>query len=201
MIITSIVPFDNKRSKVRLDNGTDLCLYKGEIRKLHIEEGLEITDEVFQLICDDILTPRCRSRALHLLEKQDRTESNLRNKLLEGGHIEACIEDAIQYCKDYGYVDDERYARNYIAFHQNNRSRQRLKQDLYGKGVPSSLIDICLDEYFDADELGQIKELLRKRHYDAENATYEERSKQYRFLRGKGYSNDAVNRALSIYDE
>lgn len=197
MFITSIIPFDNKRSKVRLDNGTDLCLYKGEIRKLHIEEGMDITDSIYQMICDEILIPRCRSRALHLLEKQDRTEQNLRTKLREGGHIEECIEDAILYCKDYGYIDDERYARNYIAFHQSNRSKQRLKQDLYGKGVPAMLIDKCLDEYFEADEADQIRELLRKRHYDPENATYEERAKQYRFLRGKGYSNDAINSILS----
>ena len=43
MIVTDIVPFDNKRSKIFIDGEFAFILYKGEIRELHLKTGEEIT--------------------------------------------------------------------------------------------------------------------------------------------------------------
>lgn len=201
MIVLAITPFDSKRMKIRLDNGMDLPLYKGELRRLNLSEGDEITNDKFNMIMDEILSPRCKSRALHLLEKMDRTELNLRQKLKESGYPDVCIDFAVDYCKEYRYVDDEAYARNYIEYRQNSKSRSRIRQDLIGKGISSNIIDNLLDECFCADEDKQIIKLLEKRHYDSSNATFEERTKQFRYLASKGYSFDAINRCLGLMDE
>lgn len=201
MLILAITPFDSKRMKVRLDNGMDLPLYKSEVRRLALSEGEEISDDKFNMIIDEILSVRCKSRALHLLEKMDRTEANLRQKLRDSGYPKICIDYAVDYCKEYHYIDDESYARNYVEYRQSSKSKNRIKQDLLGKGITADIIDSVLDECFQADEDVQIIKLLEKRHYNSTEATFEEKTKQFRYLASKGYSFAAINRCLGAMEE
>ncbi len=197
MIVTSLVKQTKGRAKICLDNGADFVLYKKEYESYGIEEGAELSDAQYQEIYSEILISRCKKRALHLLEKQDRSEKNLREKLKEGGYSDDIVEITINYINDYGYLDDARMAASHIRFYQESRSRQRLKQDLIGKGISSEVIERVLDEEYTADEQELIEKLLIKKSYDKENATYEERGKMYRFLAGRGFSSDAIGRALS----
>ena len=52
---------------------------------------------------------RAKHRALYLLERCDRTEQELRTKLSRSYEPEI-VEEAIRYVKQYGYIDDKRYA-------------------------------------------------------------------------------------------
>lgn len=196
MIVNSLIKLNKGKTKICLDNGTDFCLYKNECDKYDIEEGAELSDITYDAIKRDILIPRCKKRGLHLLEKQDRTENNLRDKLREGGYPSDVIDIAISYINDFGYIDDERMARSHIRFYQTSRSKQRIRQDLMNKGVAPDVIDICIDEEYENDEIDLINALLEKKNYDKENATYEERGKIYRFLAGRGFSVESINRAL-----
>ena len=42
------------------------------------------------------------------------------------------------WVKELGYVNDARYAENYIAARIHEKSRQRIFQDLYRKGIGSA---------------------------------------------------------------
>ena len=197
MEIISLVKLDKGRAKICLDNGTDFVLYKKEYLKYSIAEGTELTETQFDEICKDILSPRCKKRALHLLEKQDRSEKNLRDKLKEGGYPSNIIDEAIDYINSYGYLDDARMAASYIRFYQESRSKQRIKQDLLKKGIREDVIENCFEEEYTADELDLVESLLQKKNYDKESATYQDKAKMYRFLAGRGFSSDIINKALS----
>ena len=54
-------------------------------------------------------------KAMQLLEHMDRTEKGLRDRLGQNGFSQTAIEAAMEYVKSYGYINDERYARTYIA--------------------------------------------------------------------------------------
>ena len=88
-------------------------------------------------------------------------------------------------------------AASHVRFYQDSRSRQRLRQDLLGKGISAEVVERVLDEEYSGDEQELIEKLLVKKHYDKENATYEDKAKIYRFLASKGFSSDAINRVLS----
>ncbi|SDB06507.1 regulatory protein [Pseudobutyrivibrio sp. YE44] len=196
MEITSLVKLSKGRAKICLDNGADFVLYKKEYESYGIEEGAQLSEAQYQEICTEILIPRCKKRALHLLEKQDRSEKNLRDKLREGGYSSEIIDIAIDYINDYGYLDDARMAASHVRFYQDSRSRMRLKQDLMGKGISADVIERVLEEEYTADEGALIEKLLDKKGYDKETATYEDRAKMYRFLAGRGFSSDSIGRAL-----
>ncbi|MCR4829919.1 MAG: recombination regulator RecX [Pseudobutyrivibrio sp.] len=196
MEVLSLVKLTKGRAKICLAGGTDFVLYKKEYESYGIEEGAELSEADYQQIMTDIIIPRCKKRALHLLEKQDRSEKNLRDKLREGGYSSDVIDIAIDYINEYGYLDDARMAASHIRFYQESRSKQRIKQDLMNKGISSDVIERVLEEEYTADESDLIESLLVKKHYDKENATYEERAKIYRFLAGRGFSSDSINRVL-----
>ncbi len=197
MEITSLVKLSKGRAKICLDNGTDFVLYKKEYEHYKIEVGAELSAQSYDEICTEILIPRCKKRALHLLEKQDRSEKNLRDKLKEGGYPSDIIDIAIDYINEYGYLDDARMAASHIRFYQDSRSKMRIRQDLLGKGISSDIIERVLEEEYTADEQDLIKALLDKKGYDSEEASYEIKAKMYRFLASRGFSSEAIKRALN----
>ena len=196
MEVLSLVKLTKGRAKICLAGGTDFVLYKKEYESYGIEEGADLSEADYNQIVSEILIPRCKKRALHLLEKQDRSEKNLRDKLKEGGYSQEIVDIAIDYINEYGYLDDARMAASHIRFYQDSRSKLRLKQDLIGKGISADVIDRVMDEEYTSDESDLIEKLLLKKNYDKDNATYEERAKMYRFLAGRGFSSDSINRVL-----
>ncbi len=196
MEVLSLVKLTKGRAKICLAGGADFVLYKKEYESYGIEEGAELSEADYQEIVREILIPRCKKRAMHLLEKQDRSEKNLRDKLKEGGYSEDIIDVAIDYINSYGYLDDARMAASHIRFYQDSRSKQRLRQDLMNKGVSSEVIDRVLEEEYTGSEEELIKRLLEKKKYDPDTATYEDRGKIYRFLASKGFSSESINRVL-----
>ena len=100
------------------------------------------------------------------MERMERTEAQLRDKLLQAEFEPELVEQAIAYVKSYGYLDDERYVRNYIEVRQSQKSRRQLEQELqYRKGVPKELIQKVYEELEPADEKVLIRRLLEKKYY------------------------------------
>ena len=83
-----------------------------------------------------------RKKALKLLEHMDRTEKGLSDRLRQAGFCTEAVEDAVAYVSSFGYVDDSRYAENYIAYRIQSKSRHKILQELLQKGVDLSLIHI-----------------------------------------------------------
>ena len=76
-----------------------------------------------------------RRKAMRLLEHMDRTERGLRDKLRQAGFSQLAVDYALSYVESYGYIDDERYARTYIAYRMNTKSHQKIIQELISKGI------------------------------------------------------------------
>ena len=111
----------------RFDNGTEFTLYRSEIRGLpQAESTLLMTEDVYlpvslyEKILTEIVGKRAKKRALFLLERMDRTESQLCEKLRQNGYPEECVAAAVEYVKQYHYIDDLRYAKQYIRYHCKN---------------------------------------------------------------------------------
>ncbi len=201
MRIVSVNKLQNKakRYQIRLDNGADFVLYAGEVRRMGLVEGEELSEEEYANLLSDTLIPRARQRALHLLEKQDRTESNLRQKLREGGYPTEVVDEAVAYVKSFHYVDDRRFAENYVYFHKDKRSRQRIRQDLLMKGIDKELADDVLERDYGTDERALINELLEKKQYNPETADKKEQARMYRFLASRGFSSGDIMDAIRGY--
>ena len=134
---------------------------------------------------------------MHLLEKMDRTEQELRKKLLESEYPEDLAEDAIAYVKHYHYVDDARYADCYVRLRGAAKSRGKLLAELQNKGVDRDLANRVLAEYEDErDEPQMIRELMRKRNYDPQTASLQEQRRMYGYLMRRGFQSTDICKAI-----
>ncbi len=197
MQIEQIVPLDKKRSWVCLDNGMVFALYKGEIRALALQEGQEVSAALYQEIYSGILLKRAKRRMLYLLGQMDRTEAQIRQKLQQGGYPEGIIEEAIAYAMDAHYLDDARYARNYVRSQQEKKSREQMRMSLYRKGIRRELAEQALEsEYILEDEQELILKWVQKKNYPGETASLKEKRRICQFLMRKGFHMDDILHVL-----
>lgn len=197
MIITHVEPVGKDKLRIALDEGGGFCLYRKEACHLQLEPGSELTDAQYGKIREEILIPRARKRTLYLLEKMDRTEAQLRDKLRQGYYPEAIIEDAIAYVKKFHYVDDLRYACNYVRAGSKTKSRRLLALELAGKGISRELAQQALQEEYDTEEESvKISRWLDKKHYCPEEADQKQKQRMYQFLLRKGFRSEDILKEL-----
>ncbi|MCR5402345.1 MAG: recombination regulator RecX [Butyrivibrio sp.] len=202
MEITQIISLDSKRTKIYLDGEFAFVLYKGELKDFGIKEGQPIDSLVYRKIMDELLPKRCIKSAMNLLQKKDYTTAQLRDKLLEGYYTPEMIDGAISYVTSYHYLDDERYCRDYITYHMENRSRNRIIQDLISKGLSKDQIIPIIEELYAEGsqdiEQEQIRSLLLKKHFDPDFADFKEKQKMTAFLLRRGFSLADIKKETGI---
>lgn len=204
MRVTRIEECSKSRVKVYIDEEFAFVIYKGELRSHHIKEGEEIEEGSFRAIMEEVLPKRAKLRAMNLLKNREYTVRQLYDKLKAGGYPEEIIEEALLYVESFRYTDDLRYAVNFIRGHEASRSRRRIEQDLLGRGIDRVTLEQAWTEWEleggSQNEEAMIWALLKKKGFDPQNAQREERQKMYGFLMRKGFSGEAVRRAVLASD-
>ena len=195
-MVLSITPLTSARSLIELADGTSFPLYQRELHAYRIEEGQELDEAAGQELFGEILPKRARLRAMHLLEKTDRTEWQLRKKLRESGYSGELENDAVEYVRSYHYIDDVRYAFHYMDYRKETRSRFQLQMELKEKGVSQENISSAMEQVEFPRESDQIRVWMQKRRFDPETADWKEKQKMIRFLTGKGFSMEAIRAAF-----
>lgn len=205
MIVSDITEISKTKVKVCLDNEICFALYKSELRKLAIKKNSELLPEQYDLIMDDILLKRAKLRCMNLLKIRDYTEHQLVTKLKQGHYPEDIIAAAVAYIASFGYVDDIRYARSYIGYAGQTKSRRQIEYALMRKGIEKDKIQQayaqCSEEDGITEEEELIHKLLEKKHFDRQNATYEECKRMVGFLYRKGFVLDQIYNAVGQMDE
>lgn len=133
---------------------------------------------------------KAAEKAMNLLLQQDRTKKELQDRLYRAGFSEKAAAYAMNYVMSFGYIDDLRYASNYLAFHKGNRSRKELRYKLMNKGVPPEVIAEAFLEYEEEDERTALRHMLRKRLKGRmlSRLDFQEKSKITAYLGRKGYA-------------
>ena len=149
---------------------------------------------------------RAQKRVLHLLERSPKSEKQIRDKLIEGEYQPAVIDQAVAYAKSFGYIDDKKFAADYVRINCGKKSRARLTADLSQKGVDREIIQLAIEEEYQVDEISIIRDLLKKRGYfDVDASDYEaarkNREKNFRFLSSRGYSSSSIIKAMEMDEQ
>ena len=144
---------------------------------------------------DELL--EAKKKAMSLLKYMDRTEWQLRDKLAAKGFSEEAVDGAIDYVKSFHYLDDYRYAVHFVEIHQEQRSRQRMRQDLYQKHVPEEYIDLALESVCENDDIA-LQNALRKITKGETEFSYEEKQKIAGKLYRGGFRLGDIKRMLDM---
>ncbi len=201
MLVTQISGTSSKaRFRIYIDGQFAFVLYRGELRSLHIEEGGELSGETYRQIMTQILPKRAKLRCMNLLQSRDYTRRQLEDKLRRGEYPDSCIAEAIAYVESYGYLDDGRYARNYIEYRMRTKSRAQLEAELLRRGVAKDVIREAFAQLAETgaaqDETELIRALMEKRKYCPDTADEKEKQRMYGYLCRRGFSPEQVRKAL-----
>lgn len=192
MEITKIQALTKQKYRIFLDGESAFAVYKGELSRYHLEEGAVLPPEVYEELVNRVLKKRGTLRAMHILERTDKTEAQLRRKLEESEYPKEAVESAIAYVTSYGYLDDRRYAEHYIEWKKQGKGKARLKMELVQKGISREIIE----EVLESTDFGETREMIRqiilkKRKTDIP-MNEKEKQRIYGFLMRKGFSSSDI---------
>ncbi len=196
--IISVRKLQKGKFLITFDNGISLPLYKKDCPGLCFEEGQFLDQETYDDLINQTLRLRVQKRVLYLLEKMDRTEYQLRDKLRQNHYPDLLIDHGIAYAKSYHYIDDLRYIETYIRQSKDKKSKQRIKMDLIQKGCSKELIEEAFENVLSWNEEIQIQNLLHKKKYNHEEAEDNEKRKIYQYLLRKGYKSEDILRCMRV---
>ena len=197
MIITRIEPLTKTKFRIYIDGEPAFVLYKGELKRFNIAEEEEISELTVEKINKEVILKRAKLRAMHLLEDMDRTEKALRDKLRQGGYPDSAIDGAVAYVRSFGYLDDTRFAENFVLSRKGSKSRREIQALLAQKGVPADTAQAALEQIYGEDgEQDSIRQILKKKKLDPEQADEQTLHKIYAYLARKGYRYEDIRQVI-----
>lgn len=144
---------------------------------------------------------RTLQRAVKLLAAKPRSIEELRERLLEKGWAdEAAADYALAKLKEYGYLDDERFAFGFASYRVRQKpvGRQRLARDLQTKKISKETADAALElVYQETPEEELIARAIEKRvRLRGRPSTRQETKSLYDHLLRLGFSYDLIIRKV-----
>ena len=199
MKITNIeLQKNQKRYNIYIDNKFAF----GLTDELRFKFGLKIDDNIEQDYIDNVLRAeeqlKVTNHALNLLSFRQRSSKEIYTALKRKGYEDSYIEVTIRYLELNKYIDDRAFAISFINDKRNlnKYGSNRIKYELYNKGISKEIIEETLDvntddEYMIALEVAN-KKIATYKGQD-NNSVY---NKLGGFLQRKGYSYDLVSKVL-----
>lgn len=142
---------------------------------------------------------RAKKKAMALLQHNDRTEWQLRDKLARSGFSEEAVDEAVEYVRSFHYIDDERYAVRFVEIYHETRSIKRLRQDLYKRHVPDEYIETAI-ENIDNDDSAALNRELERVGQKLADMSYDEKQKVAAKLYRKGFRMEDIMGGLHRYE-
>jgi regulatory protein len=149
--------------------------------------------------------------ALRLLTGRDYSLSELRRRLLDKGFAPTDIEEVLQRCLEFGYLDDARYALNRATslMNQGRAVGPRILVDLRQRGISEGVACQALAKAREVcDENDLLTSLLERRFpdFNYSSAPAKERRRVVHFLQRRGFSighimDQLTRKGLKTHDE
>jgi regulatory protein len=140
---------------------------------------------------------RCKNSAIYSLAMREHSRYELTNKLLKKDFSEGVdLEKLLDGLEDSDYLSDRRFAESYIRSRVGQgKGRLRILNELKQRGVSTSIISNAMQEsgvnWFD------LVSCVREKKF-GENipVDYKEKTKQMRFLSGRGFDSEMIRYAV-----
>ena len=107
---------------------------------------------------------KVKEKALRLLEFRSHSEFELTQKLRHQGAKDEHIEDTLDFCRRYGFVNDKAYAQRKAAdlINLKKYGLRRVKSELKAKGISNIIIDEVMMNLILTKNVMYLSDLLKK---------------------------------------
>ena len=144
--------------------------------------------------------PKLRERALDLLSRRDHSRVELRQKLIQKGAQVEEIGPLLDELEGLGYLDDRRFAENFVRFRAGKAwGRRRYGQELAKRGVDSEIVKEILETTPELTYQSMDEKL--RRLVERELSRGKEPDKVAASLARKGFALPAIRGAMQHFQD
>lgn len=202
MIVTDIQPQAKNpdRVSVFIDGKFAFGMDKRDCSFMGLKIGIDITQERYDYIVDNTIYAKAYQKADRYIGYKMRTEKEVRDKLINEGYSEDIAERVIATMLKYKYIDDESYAKMYATDCKKIKKwgPERIKAELYKRGVETAVIDRALSE-LDITDIDDIIEGLLEKRIKNTPIDLKEKQKHFNFLLRRGFKGEDIKRVIEKY--
>lgn len=163
-----------------------------------IKSGLKVGDSVDRgVLCHlqlDSEKGQALDKAMTYLTASAKTEKQVRDFLLKKGYTYMVLDYVIEKLREYNFVNDSEYCKNYVDSVGEMRGKRKVALDLKRKGIGDESISEAMQNMPDQTEacLTALQKYMRNKQPDRETT-----AKAFRHLVSKGFDFDTVKRAMN----
>ncbi|MGN1032468.1 MAG: recombination regulator RecX [Intestinibacter sp.] len=190
---------NNDRVNIYVDEKFFMAIYKELVFSFNLKKGQEIDTNYLKNILEDEIYMKAKNKALNILSKSSQSERQIRQKLSKDFE-DNTIDRVVEFLQKYKFVDDEDLAARIVNtnVNLNKYGKNKIKQNLYNKGIEKSIIEQAIDE-IDSDKEFENALYLGKKRYDKLKS--EDPKKAYQkignHLAYKGFNYDIIKKVLN----
>lgn len=169
----------------------------------NISTGKEFDEETFASIKAQNDEKVSFDMAIGYLEKYSVSSKGIKDYLKKKGFSFDVINKTTQKLKEYGYADDEVFAKNYFESLKNTKGKRAIANKLKAKGISNEIIDNLLETVDSDEELEKAKILAEKFAQKHEKSTKTfQKCIAHLIYKGYDYSvaQEATKHALRNYE-
>ena len=195
--ITAITPQvkDKARCNIFLDGRFYCGLALETAVKHRLKVGMIVTSEFLNEIQLESEKSAALDKALTHVTGSRKTEQEIRVFLQKKGYLPSTIGYVLEKMRDYRFVDDADYARDFAQAGAKKKGERLIKMQLKGKGICDEDADAALEE-IDEEEQKEAAISLLTKYLRGKNLDKETLAKAYRHLLSKGFDYDTAKSAL-----
>ena len=198
MIITDI---SAQKRKGRYNLFIDGAFYSGVDAETIVKAGLKIGKDIDKTTLEElVLESEVRSafeKLLTLISRQMYSRRDLEKKLFGYGYSSQCVEQTIIKAEEYGYINDDIYAKLLVES-KTLKSRREIKNTLFLKGINSDLIEEKISE-IDSEEEKQRAIIIAKKYMKNKDVNEKNMAGLYAYLARRGFVGESINAVLRMY--
>ncbi|ROL58415.1 regulatory protein RecX [Bacteroidetes/Chlorobi group bacterium Naka2016] len=185
---------------VEFDNGEKFDLAIDLVAKYKLSKGKKLDTNLLTDILKEQRIIEAKTIALNFVSYKQRTKFEVEQKLKQKHYTESEIQKAIEFLEDFGYLDDKKFAKEYLQFalKQKKYSLLRIKNNLFQKGLSKDLIDEVLrDLQVDSQEFENAMNLALKKFQQLVRMNKDNPvQKVAQYLYSKGFSWGLINKVV-----
>ena len=196
MIIENIDYSDKYNLVILTISGEDFSISYDLYNELLLNVGDQLNFDTYKGILADDEFNRGKNIALSKISYAQKTSFEIEKILKDNGFSGNTIEKVINFLNEYGILNDELYVKSYVSDKHNisRWAKNKIRYSLKAKKISDILIETYIDKISDDEEYEKAYNFALKKARD--NFSMENKQKVYRYLAGKGFEFDIINKVV-----
>ena len=194
------------RCNIFIDGEFKVGLSLETVMKFHLKVGQEISEKELSEVILNSEKSVALNKAVNYISRLLKTKHQVKVYLQNKGYTEEVVNYCIEKLNEYGYINDVEYSIRYLesVYHKQGNRLSQLK--LFEKGVSKDNIQLAIEKFEETmalssengkNESFNVVLTIAEKYTKNKEKTLENKAKTYRYLIGKGFSNEQVNYAVT----